>query len=300
MESNLDTRVESNLPAKVESSPPVDTNLDSILTANIESKTLAPALVDSKTSRVVDTSMHCVAGALRSPADFSDGIYEYAGFGLDTQSAGLPDILDLREYSRPSRDQGDNGTCAAHVGATIREMQIHRRNGSCEPLSPLFIYYCRSNSPGVGMFGRNVFHILRTIGTIPESIYDYGVEPTVEMMQLAAKYKIKNYARVISMYGLKRAIWERGPCYMQLPLYGSHPYFWRPSKADCYGGHAVTVVGYNLEGFILKNSWGAEWNGDGCVVFPYSDWGAQWECWAAIDGDNDSPRKTKSRKCIVM
>ena len=26
-----------------------------------------------------------------------------------------------------------------------------------------------------------------------------------------------------------------------------------------YGGHVVTIVGYDSEGFIIKNSWGADW-----------------------------------------
>ncbi len=30
-----------------------------------------------------------------------------------------------------------------------------------------------------------------------------------------------------------------------------------------YGGHAVTIVGYNDHGFIFKNSWGTQWGDDG-------------------------------------
>lgn len=35
------------------------------------------------------------------------------------------------------------------------------------------------------------------------------------------------------------------------------------------GGHAVTVVGYNKEGFIIKNSWGKAWGEKGYAVVSY-------------------------------
>lgn len=53
--------------------------------------------------------------------------------------------------------------------------------------------------------------------------------------------------------------------------------------AELTGGHAMTVVGYNAEGFIVRNSWGAGWNDDGHCVWPYADFGKHWEIWTAID-----------------
>lgn len=35
------------------------------------------------------------------------------------------------------------------------------------------------------------------------------------------------------------------------------------------GGHAVTIVGYNKDGFIIKNSWGASWADGGYAVISY-------------------------------
>ena len=36
-----------------------------------------------------------------------------------------------------------------------------------------------------------------------------------------------------------------------------------------YGGHVVTIVGYNEKGFKIKNSWGTDWNGDGYAFISY-------------------------------
>ncbi|MCC5829226.1 MAG: C1 family peptidase [Phycisphaeraceae bacterium] len=38
---------------------------------------------------------------------------------------------------------------------------------------------------------------------------------------------------------------------------------------DAYGGHAVTIVGYNDLGFIVKNSWGTDWGDNGYAIVSY-------------------------------
>jgi len=186
-------------------------------------------------------------------------------------------------------------------------------------LSPEFIYYHREVRPIGGMYGRNVFKILQQIGTVPEEHYPYSDEirspansprqstadlslgegnfpqrttegphvarPTVELMAMAAAHRISNYARIDTADGLRQALSSIGPCYMSLPLYRKTAYFWRPVDDVAARGHAVVVVGYNGSGFILRNSWGADWNGDGHTIFPYSDWKYQWECWVPIDID---------------
>lgn len=43
----------------------------------------------------------------------------------------------------------------------------------------------------------------------------------------------------------------------------------RPGEA---GGHAFALVGYNPTGFVLQNSWGAEWGAGGFAVLRYEDW----------------------------
>jgi hypothetical protein len=42
-----------------------------------------------------------------------------------------------------------------------------------------------------------------------------------------------------------------------------------PKSPEDYGGHAVTVVGYTPEGFLIKNSWGAGWGMQGYAVVSY-------------------------------
>lgn len=232
-------------------------------------------------------------GALRSPASDADFIFEHrASAQRNFYVAPMPESYDLRQNSQPSRDQGDRETCAAHAAAAIKEIQENRDSGFKEQMSTEFIYHHRINKPSPGMYGRDVFKILQQIGSVPERLYPgSAVEPAVEpappsqaVYQLAANYKIATFARITTIDGLKKALLEMGPCYLQLPLFAGRPCFWRAKKGEQSScGHAVAVVGYDRSGFILKNSWGPHWNGDGCVTFPYSDWSIHWECWASID-----------------
>jgi hypothetical protein len=49
------------------------------------------------------------------------------------------------------------------------------------------------------------------------------------------------------------------------------------------GGHAMAVVGYTEDSFIIRNSWGAHWGDGGHCLFPFSEWGSQWEAWTTVD-----------------
>lgn len=238
---------------------------------------------------------HC--GALDSPDDSNDYIYEDLAQGPDgTYTAVFPNEHDLRRHAQPSRHQGDRGTCAAFTAASIKEIQENQDCGFNEFMSPEFIYHHRDNKPSQGMYGRNVMQILQKIGSVPESLYPYEAEdgaalqPRAKLYEIAKHYRIVNFAKVTTIDGVKRALLELGPCYLQLPLFTNRPEFWRPAYEGekNNGGHAVTIVGYTRVGFILKNSWGPNWNGDGCIIFPYDDWPRHKECWISIDEKTDT------------
>jgi hypothetical protein len=47
------------------------------------------------------------------------------------------------------------------------------------------------------------------------------------------------------------------------------PVIERRGRAD--GGHAVALVGYTAQGFIVQNSWGLAWGSNGFALLPYED-----------------------------
>ena len=55
------------------------------------------------------------------------------------------------------------------------------------------------------------------------------------------------------------------------------------TKSD--GAHSFALVGYNRAGFIVQNSWGADWGLSGFAVLTYEDWLANsMDAWAATLG----------------
>lgn len=56
----------------------------------------------------------------------------------------------------------------------------------------------------------------------------------------------------------------------------------------------MTVVGYDKKGFIIRNSWGKYWEGDGHCMYPYEDWGVHYEVWTTVDELTSKPIQSKN------
>ena len=221
-----------------------------------------------------------------SPEDSRDWIAEQL-----LTATTIPSTLDLRSYSRPVRDQGSQGSCAAMAGSAMKEVQENRDCGLTEYLSPQFIYNSRENKPNEGMYMRDLMRILKDLGDCKETTYPYGTTSAISSTARteAAKYKIQGYASITSIIGLKQALVTNGPAVIAVPVYNygtsqNNYRIWVQGTNERFlGGHAMAVVGYTTTGFIIRNSWGSSWGNSGYVEFPYSDWGKQWECWTTID-----------------
>jgi len=170
----------------------------------------------------------------------------------------------------------------------MKEWQEYQDVGFNQYMSPQFFYNSRSTS-GEGMNPRDLMGIMRNIGSVPESMFPYGHKgkPPVELYEEAKEYKIQHYAKVDTIEGLKTALNKNGPCYGTFPVYNYGGRMWKPSfNGPELGYHAMTWVGYNLKGFIVRNSWGKDWNNEGYTIFPYEDWGLQVENWTTIDAES--------------
>ena len=96
-----------------------------------------------------------------------------------------------------------------------------------------------------------------------------GLNPkeAYQLLLSKTKYPFKRYAIVGSEIAAKNAILSNGILMIALPV----------------GGHAVSLVGWNNDGFILRNSWGTSYGNLGYYNFPYSDFDKIIESWILID-----------------
>lgn len=226
----------------------------------------------------------------KSPEDHRDWAYE--GLALAAVPTDFPKEYDLRPHLPPVRNQGSRGTCAAFTSCCIKEYQESIDHEEFEGyMSPDSVYFYRSNKPDEGMFCRDVMKILSKRGVAREILLPYSdKEPrslSPEVVKDAARFKIKSYAAIHTIEGAKKAIMRSGPLLVAFPYYeNGRAEFWQP-KGTLAGGHAVACVGWLENGFIIRNSWGPDWNGDGYVIWEWKDFGMQWELWSTVDEETE-------------
>ena len=237
----------------------------------------------------------------RSPADERD-------FLLSTvypADVTLPVEYDLRKQMKPVRDQGIQGTCSAQTAAAMKEWQERVDTGYIGYMSPQFIYNLREMYGIEGMNPRDTMKILSQVGIVKEKDYPYGKiedlnEETLnaELRDEAGKNRIIGYARIDTADNLRKAVFANGPCYIAFSVYNPEVLeFWKPqfTGQQSIGGHAVTIVGWLKNQFIIRNSWSSQWGDAGHTYFQFNDWGMQWECWTTIDGDSNMDNLIKKQ-----
>lgn len=102
------------------------------------------------------------------------------------------------------------------------------------------------------------------------------------IMTSKGNFKISNYAMVGSIPVLKQAIVMNGPCIGGLPVKNSiNTDFWNGYNFE--GGHAISIIGYDKDGFIIRNSWGTSYGNKGYSHLRYEDFNKFYEIWTLID-----------------
>jgi C1A family cysteine protease len=260
--------------------------------------------------------MNFICNALVSPEDKRDYIF----VGTTNE---IPRTLDYREDLQIIRNQGSQGTCYAQSAACIKEWQEYRDYGFKGQLSPQFFYNNRENkyddkeNNDYGMQSRDVMKLLVSVGICTENIYPYGrIEDKKDIpksvYEEAKSHVIKAYAKVTELKKTKRSLYENGPCFIIFPVYNYTDEFWKETERSTkiVGHHAVVLVGYTEEGFIVRNSWGTNWGIAGYFTYKYEDWGLHNEIWTIVDEKTplekiqefklDKYEKQKKQQCCII
>jgi C1A family cysteine protease len=214
----------------------------------------------------------------------------------------LPAELDLRPKLQPIRDQGSQGACAAMAGAAMKECQEFTDSLLNEYFSPQFIYNLRDGD-GDGMYMRDLMNILRKTGDCTEKAFPYGSvgKPPQNALNEAKSYIIQSYASISTVEELKTALYLNGVCIIAVPVYNFTERMWYQNPGEEYlGGHSMAIVGYNKDGFIIRNSWSETWGDKGYCVMPYADLPLAWEVWSTVDDRSTPPEpEPKRRGCLA-
>jgi Papain family cysteine protease len=214
--------------------------------------------------------------------------------GLVAAPAAIPKAKDLRETWWKIGDQGTTGSCVgwATADSLLRWHFVKAgRIKNTELMSKRFIWMASketdefSSMPttfieNAGTSLKSALDVARKFGSVKENVltFDGGAlyPGTPETFYaLAAQLKISSYFNLSlnrggSIEGWRRWIATNGPLLTRLDVDRT----WddadvNKGNMDVYkpntkrGGHAVSIVGYTADRFIVRNSWGTGWGDKG-------------------------------------
>ena len=250
----------------------------------------------------------------------------------------LPPELDNRKLVPQILDQGEDGACTGFALAGVINFHLARRKIH-RFVSPYMLYELArmyDEWPGQNYEGSSARGAM--IGWVRHGVCEESKWPkpksdekaaaaarlTPEIATLArqtpggAFYRIQ-HRQVRDMHA---ALFELGILYCTLMVHEGWdepdppakdafplPVIRRQGRAD--DGHAVALVGYTQDGFIVQNSWGPRWGSGGYALLPYEDfmmhatdvWAAQLGVPVSVDlwdGDYADTTKGISRATNVI
>lgn len=197
-------------------------------------------------------------------------------FPADFMVSPLPEVYDQNGY----------GMCVAFSLATIKEIQEWNERGVRTRYSPGFIYANRGDGdyPGEGMYPREALKKLQRDGVCPYPAFPQtgfvknlqnSLKPVwASCFEEAKSQRIKAYARLYTPGDVKCALTKLGPVLVSIPVY---PSFYRGghlplpdfSREKVMGYHAMTLIGWQNNRWIIRNSWGSDWGEHGNCTVPF-------------------------------
>lgn len=190
-------------------------------------------------------------------------------FGATYPSQDLPQSYSFRRFMPNVLDQGANPICVPCSISAYLNWRENIPTGSKKDnkIDYFDIYACKTND-GEGMTFKEAFKYIKHNGA---------------KSKIGELY-IEGYAMVTNFMSLKQAIIMNGPCVGALPVYNFNAEFWKKNWGDSLQGyHAISIVGYNSEGFIIRNSWGASFGNNGYTLLKYEDFNKFVEIWTIVE-----------------
>ena len=201
-------------------------------------------------------------GMMPSIIDGTEDIFE------EPKNIGLPKQFSYKKYLPEVLNQGVNPICVPCSLSTYINWDINLKDGSEKDNKvQLFEIFNNRGHNDSGMTFKEGLKFLQK----------KGVET------LKGKYNINRYGKINSIRALKYALVLNGPCVGGLPVYNSsNTEFWKRETVDFEGYHAISIIGYNEDGFILRNSWGKTYGDDGYSFITNKDIDEFIEIWTIV------------------
>lgn len=185
-------------------------------------------------------------------------------FGASLVSS-LPKKYSYQRYLPKVINQGSEPICVPCSLSVYLNYRENLKTGSKKDNKiDYFEIYGSKTTQGNGMTFKEALRFLRHNGVDSK----------------AGRLKIEEYSMIKSAVLLRTALITNGPCFGALPVYNDGNTFWKKENGDSLlGYHAIAIVGYDEEGFIIRNSWGTEYADKGYTKIAEKDFGNFIELW---------------------
>jgi hypothetical protein len=209
-------------------------------------------------------------------------------------SVPVQDAVDLRKYCTPVGDQGQTSRCAAFAWTHAAELVTNMKEGNAPRLSPSFAMlefqrmqgdaqdYAYAHSGGDGTInGTDPGRVLAEEGTCRQELWpDDSEMPATSERNLIAdaeRHRLDATPHPIALEDVRTALsagcpvqvsMNTGPAFSSVGRDGVFNAAEPPSGR--HGRHAMLIVGYTGNFYILKNSWGENWGDKGYSYVPKS------------------------------
>lgn len=207
------------------------------------------------------------------------------------RSAPLPPIVELGNWDGPVKDQGAEGSCTAHAGASLVEW-IWRRYYKVSPvISPAFLYALELQRDGSfpldeGSSPLTTCQVLNEVGCCLETDMPYKagtiVDPNPAQRLAAAPYKLGGYHLLRGVDDFLTCLANPTP-WVPVVAFSVYESFESQIVANTgimpipkdgevlLGGHQVKASGYDLPRrmALMQNSWGRDWGVNGYFWMPF-------------------------------
>lgn len=243
----------------------------------------------TNTDHTTDFEYGC--GAVNSAFDIRDY----------TIKAGT-DLPEEYETSKPTvKNQSVESSCVAYALSSVIEYHYTKLTKKKKLFSTEFIYGYREPDYyiGDGMMIRDALKTIQKFGDPfktecgGNNHYKIAMNNVSENLDVlkdcAYPHRISTYVRLKTADEMKTSIMENGPIVVSMRWYKKYKlvenvYTYNP--VNDYTHHCVLIYGWNRDGWLVQNSWGAMFGDGGRCIVPYTF--KFNEAWGIIDNIDDT------------
>lgn len=224
--------------------------------------------------------------------------YDIRDYTIESES-NFPTAFSV-DILPPIKNQGSKPTCVAYALSSAVEYHHQRQHEFYVSFSTEFIYGVREKGYyiGDGLSIRDGLNTLLKYGDVYEEDckgnhnYKQAMENVSKnfdhLKELAYPHRISGYFKIKTNDEIKTALMNHGVVIASMKVYDGHKLVddvYTYDSTRNHKAHCVFIYGWNEKGWLVQNSWGRLYGGDGRFIIPFDF--QFYETWGITDNITD-------------